>query len=775
MVVSTEVMASHGGAVATRPAPPPAPDWENFAPTPPQAPGRLARLTAWTRGPVRVLTHEWTVVALAGLVLAALANRSLLLRPGHVLPADHGEASVLAYVLGHGTSVLSHLGQLDGLLPAPYRPAYPDALLGYLPLSLIHGAVLRYPIAVVLAAALGFVGTYALARQLGTGRIGGSVAGLGLTLAPWHLGAGGAQPVLATAGLALSLAMLARGHGVRWVRAADPAPVRLGWAIAGWTVAIWSAFTSISATILLAYALLGAAVVAVVRVGVWRRVPSRWLLLVDALGAVALAAAVIVLAQPYQRLLGTPVDPKALAATSPPWRGLLTAPAPTFGWGGAHAYARSLLPDPASMALLPGFVLAALALGGVLVSVWVWWIRLAVLLATAAGLLLVLGGSPYGFVAAHLPGLRLLPPPELMIVYPTLLLALLAAGGMAGLVARAGEAALRRGCPLPRRRPGWPCCCRCCSCCWRGPGRRPPSRWWRRRPGCSPRPRPTGSRSGHGSPDLSTVEIHHVETHHVEPATVETHHCGDNPRWRLTTVEARPWWIGSVGSSRVAGRLTGGPRCERKIDVGGPVEVATVGIVVIGVAHHVALRPQDVAGHEPDQQRDGHPAQGRGQYERALRDDELTVHVEHLPVERQEVADLRRLPQQEQPPAGPGQHRQRNQPQHELLRPHLAGQQEQGDDQEAQLGQAGPARGQYGQRQDAEAAQPEQQVRHGVQRRAVGVGTQPEERLEPAVGLAGDGSVRADVPEGAPVDRPLGAQLTRTRSSRRGPRRRPAR
>ena len=61
--------------------------------------------------------------------------------------------------------------------------------------------------------ALAFVGAYALVRQLGAGRIGAAVAGAAFAYAPWRLAQAGHLQVLSTGGIALALAMLARGHG----------------------------------------------------------------------------------------------------------------------------------------------------------------------------------------------------------------------------------------------------------------------------------------------------------------------------------------------------------------------------------------------------------------------------------------------------------------------------------------------------------------------------------------------------------------------------------
>jgi hypothetical protein len=141
---------------------------------------------------------------------------------------------------------------------------------------------------------------------------------------------------------------------------------------------------------------------------------------------------------------------------SPPLRGFFTAPDTSLLWGAAHAPSRALLSLPGEMALLPGFALYALAAAGVLFSIWRLAVRLALLAGVVVTVILGLGthgpaGGQAGYLVLlhHLPGLQGLRTPGRMIVWTTLLLALLAAGAVGALAARAGEVALRRGLPRP--------------------------------------------------------------------------------------------------------------------------------------------------------------------------------------------------------------------------------------------------------------------------------------------------------------------------------------
>ena len=61
--------------------------------------------------------------------------------------------------------------------------------------------------------ALAFLGAYALLRQLGARVAGSAVAAAAFAYAPWKLGQAGHLQVLSCGGIALALAMLARGHG----------------------------------------------------------------------------------------------------------------------------------------------------------------------------------------------------------------------------------------------------------------------------------------------------------------------------------------------------------------------------------------------------------------------------------------------------------------------------------------------------------------------------------------------------------------------------------
>src|SRR5262249_50105278 len=135
------------------------------------------------------------------------------------------------------------LWNANAFYPDSYSFAFSDTLLGYLPASLIGAgptaALVRYNIMFILLHALAFFGAYALVRQLGGARIAGAVAGAAFAYTPWRWGQAGHMHVLSVGGIALSLAMLARGHGFSLVTDEVRRRRRPGWAIAGWLTATW--------------------------------------------------------------------------------------------------------------------------------------------------------------------------------------------------------------------------------------------------------------------------------------------------------------------------------------------------------------------------------------------------------------------------------------------------------------------------------------------------------------------------------------------------------
>jgi hypothetical protein len=329
-------------------------------------------------------------------------------------------------------------------------------MLGEGPLA----AVLRYNILFVLAHALLLIGGYALVRQLGGGRTGATVAALAFAYAPWRLAQEGHLDIVSAGGIPLALAMLARGHGwsMRYGFRADRR--RTGWAVAGWLLAAWQVSLGFSLGLPFAYVLAGILVFLLIAV------PIRWLrrkrptlgarlLVTDTLGALLVAGVGALIAIPYLRSGGDGSARTEIKFFSPPLRSLLIAPAQSRIWGSPHQVPRSSLGWPAEMTLLPGFVLYALALAGLVFSIWTWWQRLLLVLALAAAVILTLGSTFFGGrwtyfpLFGHLPGSFGVRVPGRLMLWVTLLLAVLAAGAVAEFVRRAEQLSAQRMPPWP--------------------------------------------------------------------------------------------------------------------------------------------------------------------------------------------------------------------------------------------------------------------------------------------------------------------------------------
>ena len=452
-------------------APPEDERWAAFAPPPEHAPGRLRRAARWLG---RGLAHEWTLAILASLALAVVMTWPALRHPRYTLPQDLGDPTLVAWLLAWPGHILltdpGHLWHGNAFYPERWSYAFTDSLLGYAPFGLVGegplAAALRYNIIYVLIAALAFLGAYALARQLGATPTGAAVAAAAFAYAPWRLTQAGHLHVISTGGIALSLAMLARGHGwsLRYGSRADR--VRPGWIIAGWLVAAWQVSLGFGVGLMFAYALL---LIALVVVAGWlvrrlRRKPRQpvgRLLGANLIGGSVFVAVAVLMALPYLTVLRLhPHAERSIAEVemfSPPLRGFLIAPEQSWLWGAAHTDARATLSWPPEMALLPGFALLGLATAGLIFSVWSVRTRLLLAGGVVGTVILAMGtqfadGALYRPLYDTLPGWDGLRTPGRLVVWTTLLLGVLAAGAVSALVARARELARYRGSPYPG---GW--------------------------------------------------------------------------------------------------------------------------------------------------------------------------------------------------------------------------------------------------------------------------------------------------------------------------------
>ncbi|AXO38536.1 hypothetical protein MicB006_6281 [Micromonospora sp. B006] len=446
----------------------PADPWSAFGPAPEPVLGRPRRAI---RAVGRFLVHEWTLAVVAALALAAAMTWPTLRYPRHTLPQDYWDPSLQAWQMAWSGHILrtnpAQLWHSNTFYPENWSFAFSDTLLGYAPAGLIgvgpEQAVLRYNIMFVLAHALAAFGAYALARQLGAGRIGGAVAGASFAYAPWLLAQAGHLHILSNGGIPLALAMLARGHGWSLRYGYRPRRRHAGWAFAGWLVAAWQLSLGFGIGLPFAYMLAGTGLVSVVLWFVRRRKVKRpfgWrLFLADVLGGLVFAAVGAALAGPYFRV--AELHPNAertigdIGLYSPPASGFFTAPAESRIWGGLHEGARAVLPWHPEMTLLPGFVLYALAAGGLFFSVWRVRHRIFLLAGVLVTMALAMGtrffGGRFTYVPLfdYLPGWSGLRTPGRMMLWTTLLLGLLAAGAVTAFCMRVRELAAERVPPWP--------------------------------------------------------------------------------------------------------------------------------------------------------------------------------------------------------------------------------------------------------------------------------------------------------------------------------------
>ncbi|HEX2418732.1 MAG TPA: hypothetical protein VHJ83_11525, partial [Micromonosporaceae bacterium] len=247
--VTSEAAEESGSAEDTEPADPAELErWEQFAGdagVPESAPAGWLRRNA--RRVWRFWVHEWTAVSVLSLELAALMTWPTLREPTRTIPQDIYDPLLQAWqVAWAGHALLTdpvNLWNGNAFHPEKDSYAFSDSLLGYAPLGLLgsgpEAAVLRYNVLFVLLHALAFLGGYALVRQLGARWPGAAVAGAAFAYAPWRLSQAGHMHVLSTGGIALALAMLARGHGWSLTHGYRPKRVKAGWAAAGWLFAGW--------------------------------------------------------------------------------------------------------------------------------------------------------------------------------------------------------------------------------------------------------------------------------------------------------------------------------------------------------------------------------------------------------------------------------------------------------------------------------------------------------------------------------------------------------
>ncbi len=404
--------------------------------------------------------HEWAlaVAAAAGLavlviwllppylrwLMAGGSGELTVANPARTIIGDGGDPTGQAWLVAWNGYAISHapgrLWDTNAFHPDVWGLAFTDSLLGYAPFGLFGSgpsdAILRYNILFVLAFALCSAGTYFLVRQLGAGRVGAAVAGVVFAYAPWRYGHNGHLNILSTGGIVLALAMLARGHGWSLRHGYRPQRVRPGWIVAGWLVAAWQISLGFGVGLPFVYLLFAACLVAAAGWFITGRPRlGRRLVLADLGGGLFFAAVTGYFAYVYQTVRD--LNPEIqrtwdyIDVFSPTWRGLLAAAGPSLPWGDRHEPARQAMGNAANeKVLLCGFVLYGLAIAGLFLSIWTRRQRILLAAGVVVGLLFTFGtnGPLYRLLYLYLPGFDGVRTPGRLILWPTLFLAILAAG-----------------------------------------------------------------------------------------------------------------------------------------------------------------------------------------------------------------------------------------------------------------------------------------------------------------------------------------------------------
>jgi len=384
-------------------------------------------------------------VGLGSTLLAVIMTWPTMRHPRSTIPNDLWDPLAETWIASWGGHALTtqptNLFQSNTYFPLANSYAFNDTMLGYAPFALITGGVegtlLRYNVLFVLAHALAFAGAYALARQLGCTPIGALVAGAAFAYAPWRLAHAGHLNILSSGAIPLALAMLARGHGYGR-EGYRPDRVRPGWVIAGACVAAWQMTMGFSLALAFGYVLLVIGVVAVVGWFIAGRPHlPRWLLLADLGGGVILAGVAGLMARPYIQVIADHPEARRGEAEvsffSPPWTGFFIAPEQSRIWGDLAAGPRGELRWAGEMALLPGFVVLACAVVGLLWGAAPVRRRLMLGAAVLGSAMFAVGttlsGGRYTILPMqdHLPGWESTRTTGRLVLYTTLALGVLAA------------------------------------------------------------------------------------------------------------------------------------------------------------------------------------------------------------------------------------------------------------------------------------------------------------------------------------------------------------
>jgi hypothetical protein len=393
--------------------------------------------------------------AAAGL-LAAVMHWPLPLHLGRDIPRDTQAPLVQAWQVAWDGHALAHqplhFFQANIYWPLRNSLAFSDALIGYAPAGLIgagpKAALVRYDLLFLFAYALAFLGPYLLARELGSGRAGATVAGAAFAYAPWRLEQDGHLHVLSSGGIPLSLFLLLRGY-----RRSRP-----GLILGGWLVAAWQLLLGFTLGLQLAYLLAALALVAgLVWIGRRRPPLGRPVIAATLAGVAVFGIATALLARPYVQVARDHPEARRsealVASLSPPLSSYFAAPPGNLIWGRPTASVRRRLSFVPEQTLFPGILVLALAGWGVMARVYPRRLRVGLVVGGIACAILALGIDnegvrlplqPYRLLYHYAPGWDSVRTPSRINTLTSLALALLAGAGAHAALGVVGGRAPRR-------------------------------------------------------------------------------------------------------------------------------------------------------------------------------------------------------------------------------------------------------------------------------------------------------------------------------------------
>jgi hypothetical protein len=387
---------------------------------------------------ISLTKHEIGVAVLVGIALAVVLHWPLALHIGSDVPKDLGDPLPQAWQIAWGGNALQHqpldYWQANMYWPLKNSLAFSDALVGYAPFGMIgegfEAAIARYDLLFLFAYALGFVGAYLLARELGVNRLAAAVAGVAFAYAPWKLEQDGHMHVISSGGIPLALFLLVRGYrrDSTWT------------VLAGWLVATWQLALGFTLGLMLAYLLAALGVLLLLR---WRRRrPRRGVVVASLAGAALFATMGVLLALPYQQVRDDHPESERTAETVAAFSGgpemFLAASELSTVWGPITEPVRDSLDFVPEQTLFPGLLVLVLAGFGLSrASPFSKRMRIGLGAAVLALAVLSLGfqipshGVPYPYRALYelAPGWDAVRTPGRLNTLTSLGLALLAAAG----------------------------------------------------------------------------------------------------------------------------------------------------------------------------------------------------------------------------------------------------------------------------------------------------------------------------------------------------------